>query len=308
MPLPISVVIPTRNRPKILLKTLNTFRDQTTSVSEVVIIDGSEGNETRDELASHELAKSGIIIYIKASQLGAASQRNQGVVQARYPFILFADDDVYLEPDCVAKLWEAMESGISVGGVSAMITNQKYLPLGRITSAVVRFLFGKKMTSYAGKLIPPGWGMLPEDRDDMPVSVEMEWLNLGATLYRKEALPIPPFQSHFKGYSMMEDITLSASVSKKWKLLNARTARIYHDSQPGDHKKNAFLLSRMELKNRYYLMTQVLNRRKSSDYLRLFIFECFGMASSLQSFAALKQLPSIIAGKVAATFDIIVSP
>jgi len=166
-------------------------------------------------------------------------------------------------------------------------------------------LLGKKLSSYAGKVIPPGWGMLPEDREDMPEVVEVEWLNLGATLYKKEALPNPPFQPHFKGYSIMEDITLSATVAKKWKLFNARTARIYHDSQPGDHKKNSFVLSRMELNNRHYLMTGILKRTSLKDYGRLIIFETFGVISALPRIASWKNLPGVLAGKAAAIYDIV---
>jgi len=58
-------------------------------------------------------------------------------------------------------------------------------------------------------------------------------------MYRREAIPSPPFPEHFSGYSMMEDLTLSLVVGRKWKLANARTARIYHDSQPGTHKSNS---------------------------------------------------------------------
>jgi glycosyltransferase involved in cell wall biosynthesis len=292
---------------KVLLKTLETFRTQTTPAAEIVIIDGSESDETKIALASHELSRSGIISFLKADQLGAAMQRNQGVAIASNPFILFADDDVYLEPDCIARLWRAIDSRRDAGAVSAMITNQKYLPMGRISSTLASLLLGKKMPSYAGKLIPPGWGMLPEDREDMPEVVEVEWLNLGATLYRKEALPNPPFQPHFKGYSMMEDITLSVTVSKKWKLLNARTARIYHDSQPGEHKKNTFVLSRMELNNRHFLMKNILDRKTLADYGRLFIFEAFGVISPLSTMDSWRALPATLLGKFAALYDIVKS-
>jgi GT2 family glycosyltransferase len=252
----------------------------------------------------HELHKSGSILYLKAIRLGAASQRNQGVEHACNPFILFADDDVYLERDCIANLWQAIGEHDNVGGVSAMITNQKYLSMGMVTSAVVQFLLGKKMQSYAGKVIPPGWGMLPEDREDLPANVEVEWVNLGATLYRREALPIPPFQSHFVGYSLMEDLTLSVLVSKKWKLLNARMARIYHDSQPGDHKKNVLRLSEMELINRHYLMRNVLGKSSFLDYIKLFVFELFQVFSGLRSRGGLKRIGLEFVGKVTAIFKI----
>ena len=281
--IPVSVIIPTRNRPEVLKKTLITFGNQTAQAAEIIIIDGSEEFATKELICLHAFDIDGELIYLKAVELGAATQRNQGFALANFPFILFADDDVYLEPDCLHLLFQAMADSPNVGGVSAMITNQKYLPMGKISSSLARLLLGKKLSSYAGKVIPPGWGMLPEDREDMPEVVEVEWLNLGATLYKKEALPNPPFQSYFKGYSMMEDLTLSVLVSKKWKLLNARTARIYHDSQPGTHKDNLAQISEMELANRHFIMTKILHRSSMKDYFKLFIFELFQLASSIRS-------------------------
>lgn len=66
----------------------------------------------------------------------------------------------------------------------------------------------------------------------------------------------------------MEDVTLSLTVGKQWKLANARTARIFHDSQPGDHKSSPDVLASMSLVNRYYVMTEILGRRSSNDYIK----------------------------------------
>jgi hypothetical protein len=111
--------------------------------------------------------------------------------------------------------------------------------------------------------------------------VPSEWLNLGCTLYRRGALPSPPFDSIFAGYSMMEDVALSVRVAKKWPLANARTARIFHDSQPGAHKADVSSLAEMELVNRHYIMSILLERNQWSDYVRLFMWEAFNLLATL---------------------------
>lgn len=79
----------------------------------------------------------------------------------------------------------------------------------------------------------------------------------------------------------MEDLTLSLRVAQcGWKLANARTARIFHDSQPGEHKSDPAARAEMELVNRHYVMTTVLKRNHFVDYLRFVIWELFQLVSS----------------------------
>ena len=142
---------------------------------------------------------------------------------------------------------------------------------------------GSASTSYAGKVLGPAINLLPVDDPGLPEVVPVEWLNTTCTLYRREALPAPAFDSIFTGYSLMEDLTLSLRVGKSWALANARTARIYHDSQPGAHKSDVAALSCMELVNRHYVMTRVLERRRLRDFVRLWIWECYQVALSARS-------------------------
>lgn len=142
-------------------------------------------------------------------------------------------------------------------------------------------LHGRREHSFAGRIIGPAVNLLPEDRGDLPEVVPVEWLNTTCTLYRREALPHPSFDSVFTGYSMMEDVTLSVRVGRNWRLANARTARIFHDSQPGTHKADVSALAAMELVNRHYVMTQVLRRDRWRDFVRLGLWEAFQLTVCL---------------------------
>jgi len=107
-----------------------------------------------------------------------------------------------------------MQSDAGIGGVNAMITNQQYHTPGRVSRIMYRLMHGKKSASYAGKCIGPASNLLPQDIDSLPEYQPVEWLNTTCTLYRKEALPQPAFHSHFTGYSLMEDVSLSLTVAK----------------------------------------------------------------------------------------------
>ena len=277
---------------------LESLAQQSAQPVEMIIVDASTNEETRRLSESHFPGLATKINYHRAGKIGAAVQRNQAVRYVSQEAVWFIDDDIIFEPNCVSKLWEALQSDAGLGGVNAMIVNQRYLPPGFASRIFFRFLHGRSEASYAGKCIGPALNILPDDRSDLPEVVPVEWLNTTCTLYRREALPEPLFPNHFTGYSMMEDVTLSLNVARRWKLANARTARVFHDSQSGDHKRNAAEFSEMKLVNRHYVMTQVLNRREPADYFKLAALELFELLVSLTTARGWAFLPAEVVGKL----------
>lgn len=303
--IPVSAIIPTRNRSSTLLNTFISLAAQSVQPTEIVVVDASNNHFTKEVCDKRIKGLISNVYYHRAIIAGAAAQRNQGVALATQEYICFMDDDILLEPLCLEKLWQAITNDAKVGGVNAMITNQLYTTPGRISKALFRLLSGKKEASYAGKCIGPALNLLPEDRNDLPEVVPVEWLNTTCVLYRKLALPIPPFPPIFEGYSLMEDLTLALNVGKKWKLANVRTARIFHDSQPGSHKKDLAQLAKMELVNRHYVMTHVLDRRGVKYILKLALLQVFGIVTSLTKTNGWLTLPQVLKGKVAGIYEII---
>jgi glycosyltransferase involved in cell wall biosynthesis len=278
--IPISVVIPTANRSAVLRRTLESLAAQSSQPAQVILVDASEDQATRS--ACVEQPVTGLrseVVWRTAQTRGAASQRNEGMSECGHAVIGFFDDDILFEPHCVARLWAALQSDAGLGGVSAMVSNQRYQPPGRISRFMFRLMAGRRETSYAGHVLGPAVNLLPEDRDDLPEVVPVQWLNTTCTLYRREALPEPVFPANFTGYSLMEDLTLSLTVAKDWRLSNARTARIFHDSQPGSHKNDSVATSRMELVNRHYVMTKVMGKRDFANYAKFAVWELFQLTS-----------------------------
>lgn len=303
--LKVSALVATRNRSHSFKKMLDSLAQQSMQPVEMLVVDGSDNDETKQVCHGEIPNLKTKIIYHRATEMGAATQRNQGMQYATQNTIWLLDDDIILESNCVARLWQALDDDSRLGGVNAMITNQKYLPPGKVSGLLFRLLHGKSEASYAGKCIGPALNLLPEDNPNLPEVVPVEWLNTTCVMYRREALPSPLFPPIFTGYSLMEDLTLALVVGKKWRLANARTARIFHDSQPGDHKNNLGVLAKMDLINRHYVMTQILERRKFGDYINLAVLQIFKMIASLQSVNGLLTLPLIIRGKMEAVFEII---
>ncbi|MCU1302815.1 MAG: glycosyl transferase family 2 [Candidatus Sulfotelmatobacter sp.] len=197
--LPVAVVIPTRDRTAALRRTLESLAHQSAQPAEVSIVDASADESTRSLCIERIPSLQSAVLWHSADLPGAASQRNQGVRDCSQPVIGFMDDDILFEPRCFARLWRALHTEDRIGGVNAMITNQRYQSPGRISQIVFRFLDDRPKSSYAGSVLGPAVNLLPEDSEDLPEVVPVEWLNTTCALYRREALPDPPFPNHFKG-------------------------------------------------------------------------------------------------------------
>jgi GT2 family glycosyltransferase len=302
----VSAIIATRDRPQTLVKTFESLLLQEVLPKELIIIDSSGDHLTKRVVSDFEnrVAPMSDVRWVSADVAGAAPQRNQGVVLAKQPFIWFFDDDVVFEPHCVSRLWQAIGDNQRLGGVNAMIVNQRYEEPGFVSRTMFTLMRGRAEKSFAGKVIGPAINLLPEDRQDLPELVPVQWLNTTCTIYRREALPNPPLDPFFSGYSLMEDLALSLRVGRQWRLANVRTARIRHESQSATSKPPVREFAEMELVNRHYVMTEILNRTGWRDFVRLAGWEVFSILSSLAQPRGIQNLSSVIAGKTSALSSI----
>ena len=226
----VSAIIPTAGRPEVLRRTFESVFAQSVVPEEIVIIDASPDASTR--LVCEQFPG---ITYLKATQKGAAQQRVQGVARSARPNILFLDDDIILEPHCLARLERALTSSPKIGGAGAMITNQQYAPPGKLTRALLQ-LIDRSAPDFAGRKIAGILPQLPWDREDLPEVVPVEWLNTTCTLYRRIALPDELFPERFFGASSGEDLALSLNVVQEL-ILNPARELLHRDRSAGrpDH-------------------------------------------------------------------------
>ena len=89
MPPSISVIIPTYNRLPFLLEAIESVRQQTSSVQEILIIDDGSTDDTKRIVSTLPLP----IRYIWQSNMGPAAARNRGILEANGDWIAFLDSD-----------------------------------------------------------------------------------------------------------------------------------------------------------------------------------------------------------------------
>ncbi|MGD0941888.1 MAG: glycosyltransferase [Terracidiphilus sp.] len=112
--LTLSVVIPTRNRPRELSLCLDALRQAAVTCMEVIVIDdGSEMDLSEIVAAARLNAK----LLCNLSSVGSAVARNTGAAVARGDILLFVDDDVCVSPRSVRSLLGAFEGDSGLGAV-----------------------------------------------------------------------------------------------------------------------------------------------------------------------------------------------
>lgn len=141
----ISMVIPTRNRAHTLRLVAPSYFAQE-SVSEIIFVsdEGDDDSETvLSDIARHFPERTFRFLR-NATRQGASQSRNIGVAQATQPFVLFCDDDEYLEPgyarECLNKLIEY--------GAAAVSGRRVYMQSGETQQAALQ-RFGRGMRNTA---------------------------------------------------------------------------------------------------------------------------------------------------------------
>ncbi len=99
----ISVIIPSYNRPKIVLDTIDSLMSGEVVPAEILVVDQSE----KPLCVEREFLNSDIrVIYMDSPS--ATKARNVGIEEAKHDVLLFCDDDILVNDDTLKLLYEKM--------------------------------------------------------------------------------------------------------------------------------------------------------------------------------------------------------
>ena len=248
--LDLTIVIPTRNRSKILLKTLNVLKKNNFFFKEIIIVDSS------DELHKNKIKKSNIIkklnITFLNSKPSAALQRNVGLqnIKKKRKFIMFLDDDISFQKNAFKNMYYFIKNdNNSVGfGFNFKIKN---------ISNISEFIKKNKLTKFLGVydvkdgvVTPSGW---QTKAINLKKSQFVEWLPTGAVIYRYKYIGNLKFDTSYGRYSYLEDLDFSYSMKKKGDLIICSSAIFYTDNSA---KRNQYQFGVKEILNRYYFVNK----------------------------------------------------
>lgn len=101
----IAVVIPSHNRVKLLMKTLELLNEQAYPADryEVIVVDDGSTDGTEEALSSLQDKVRYKLKYTRQEHSGPAAARNRGVRESESRFILFIGDDIFPRNDLIAR-------------------------------------------------------------------------------------------------------------------------------------------------------------------------------------------------------------
>lgn len=218
----ISIVICTKDRLKEPLNCVNSIINQTHLPNSIIIVDGNDSNDLKNELT--KVLEHIDINYIHIGQKiksGLTGARNLSILHAKDDYILFLDDDVILDNNYIKFILEVYSSnGSEVGGVQGLITNAEPNRLRTIFTSL--FLLKR---NPAGKVLRSGIANYPYVNE----MIQVDWLSGSNMCYRKKILAEYKFDEALKGYGALEDVDFSYRVSKKYKLYIIPKAKLIHE-------------------------------------------------------------------------------
>lgn len=222
--LSVSVIVPTKNRPKELLACIDSLSKQSTKPLEIVIIDQSKTDDCRETVNS-ALRNSGIkLLYIWNNKLpGLTHARNLGIEKCNGSTILFLDDDVILDKDYIKHILGVYKNDKegTVGGVGGLVESMLQ---GRNPRT-------KKMAYYLFRQGP--FRDFKQEFYWNPRGITPSNLLSGCDMsYRAEVFHYFNFDENFMGYSRKEDEDFSYRVSTKYRLLLTPYAKLVHKQIP----------------------------------------------------------------------------
>lgn len=245
-------VIPTKDRPSLVLALLHCLHVQGARPTRVIVVDASEAAFV---VAGPVPWPDDWVQVIHHSPPSAAAQRNRGVaaVADHVAFVALLDDDVRLAPHALSHMLRFWHSG-DVADVVGAGFNQCDAGVARPRGGCRHGRLAGWLGLYhprPGGVASSGWQSMigPVERD-----LEVEWLPTGAAVWRLGALrSLGGFDEFFTGYSYLEDVELSMRARRQGRLVVVADARYEHGYATAG-KVDAFAFGRVEVRNRLHLV------------------------------------------------------
>lgn len=261
----IFVVIPTYNRPTKLNRVIEQLKNQTISISQIVVVDSSDlknnnyGNKIKD------------ICYIHTYKKSASAQRNIGMDYifnnfdiSDIDYIAFIDDDLILPDDYIKRLYFGMQIGFhGFSGLSKTINeDNKYI---KLIYNFFTYIFWIKRKND-GQILESGFAnQIIKKKERIK---EVSWL-ICCSMWRAVDIRNLRFDENIPGYSLGEDVIFSTTAKFRNNLILGvdLDLEFINDNEEGKiDRSNEFFL-----KN-YYMREQVVkNLGKSKKNWRFML-------------------------------------
>lgn len=206
--LTVSAVIPTRNRPRDLLRAVASVLAQRRPPDELVVVDQSVTDESERQVFEQCAAAGASVrlVYIRDPDIrGLVPAKARAFRESRGNVICFLEDDVVLLPDYFQRVEQGFLEHPAMLGCSGVVTEA---PVGR---PVYRWFF---RLFHRGIFFDPRVELHGRCSRAQPGAlVRSRYLSGGVSAYRRQVLEQVPFDT-VNDFFMLEDIEYSMRASK----------------------------------------------------------------------------------------------
>jgi GT2 family glycosyltransferase len=280
-----NLIICTYQRPQPLLGLLDSVCSQYLYPEEVLIIDGSHDDLTKNAVEKLNLSN---YKYFKVpeNERGLTRQRNFGIAKTGkdIQILCFLDDDTVLRPDYFEKLIATYKTFPEAVGVGGYIQNEvawkqsdktpdfdEFKMDGWLRKIGSRNLLRKKLGLLSDQPpgIMPGFShglsisFLPPSGKTYPV----EFFMGGVASYRKELLEKLSFSEYFEGYGLYEDMDFCLRASQLGPLYVNTGAQLAHEHDESG-RPNQFDYGKMVIRNGWYVWRVKVSNPSFKNWLK----------------------------------------
>jgi len=218
----LAIVIPTKDRPELVERLLDSIKDQTQLPDQIIIADGGD-EPINDDLIGRfpELP----IDRVGIRPPGLTKQKNAGVaaVKPGIDLVGILDDDIVLETGALESMfsfWANAED--KIGGACFNITNAR--PIDAMVTQMLKKIFfidNRELGSVSKSgCVTPIW----DAQETMPV----RWLGGGYTTWRMILFDRWEFDEWFPANGLLEDVHFSYRAGKEYQLMVVADAKVQH--------------------------------------------------------------------------------
>jgi GT2 family glycosyltransferase len=263
-----SIIICTYQRPVSLLNLLNSIMIQTKIPNELIIVDGSTNNKTKELIEVTKLNLKIKYFLVNATQRGLTKQRNFGIgkLTSDSEIVIFLDDDLILDQEFCQNIISSFED-FEIVGAEGFILNENHWNPGyrdnRKFYNIDNFHLFLSKRDYVRKILglyPSNTqpGLIPKyghGKTSLPPTgkiYEVEHLTGCMMAFRSNVISKIKFSEFFQGYGLYEDFDFSVRASKYGKLVAHTSAKCEHHHDPSG-RPNYFKYGKMVVWNGYYV-------------------------------------------------------
>ncbi len=259
-------------RSKPLLQLLQSVQGQTLYPDEILVIDGSNNEET--ELILKENKFDNLVYFlVPPEQRGLTKQRNFGIEKLgkEIEIVCFLDDDTVLEKDYFEQLLQTYEihpEALGVGGYIISDIECSYVGMDYKPKINEYFYDGWKRMDGSRFILrkllgldsdcPPGYSSLyahGRNTGFLPPNgkiYEVEQFMGGVSSYKKIVFKKIKFSTYFEGYGLYEDADFTLRLAKTGQLFLNTAAKLNHYHDPSG-RPNQYQYGKMVVRNGWYV-------------------------------------------------------